>query len=108
GPVEAINHVTIRQRVDGQIQKIAFIEGQDVHVGDLLAQIDPDPYRAQMEQVEAKKGEDEAQLANARADLKRDADLLAQRIVSQQVYDTQKALVDQLSATVKADQAAID
>ena len=76
--------------------------------GDVLAQIDPDPFRAQLEQAEAKKAQDAAQLANARVDLQRDAEQIAAKIVSQQVYDTQKAVVDQLAAQVKADQAAVD
>ena len=108
GTVQAFNTVTVRARVDGQITKIAFTEGQDVHAGDLLAQIDPDPYRAALAQAVAKKGQDEAQLANARVDLKRYADLLANEGVTQQQYDTQKALVDTLIATANADQAAID
>ena len=108
GTVQAFNTVTVRARVDGQVDKIAFTEGQDVRAGDLLAQIDPDPYRAALSQVTAKKGQDEAQLANARVDLKRYADLLANEGVTQQQYDTQKALVDQLVATVNADQAAIE
>ena len=89
-------------------QFVAFAEGQDVKAGDLLAQIDPDPFRTQVEQAEARKAQDEAQLANARIQLKRNADLLAAKILPQQDYDTQKALVDQFEATVKADQAAID
>src|SRR5207237_5590656 len=104
----AFNTVTVRARVDGQVQKIAFVEGQDVRAGDLLAQMDPAPFRAQVAQAEAKKGEDQAQLANAQIDLKRDAELLPQKIISQQMYDTQKALVTQLEATVKADQAAVE
>jgi membrane fusion protein, multidrug efflux system len=108
GTVQAFNTVTVRPRVDGQVTKIAFTEGQDVRAGDLLAQIDPDPYRTALEQAVAKKGQDEAQLANARVDLKRYADLLANEGVTQQQYDTQKALVDQLLATVNADQAAIE
>ena len=108
GTVQAFNTVTVRARVDGQITKIAFTEGQDVHAGDLLAQIDPDPYRAVLAQAVAKKGQDEAQLANARVDLKRYADLLANEGVTQQQYDTQKALVDTLIATANADQATID
>jgi len=108
GTVQAFNTVTIHARVDGQVQKIGFTEGQDVHAGDLLAQIDPDPYRTALEQTVAKKGQDEAQLANARVDLKRYADLLANEGVTQQQYDTQKSLVDQLVATVNADQAAIE
>jgi multidrug efflux system membrane fusion protein len=108
GTVQAFNTVTIHARVDGQVQKIAFTEGQDVHAGDLLAQIDPDPFRTALEQTVAKKGQDEAQLANARVDLKRYADLLANEGVTQQQYDTQQSLVNQLVATVNADQAAIE
>jgi multidrug efflux system membrane fusion protein len=108
GTVQAFNTVAVHTRVDGQVQKIAFTEGQDVRAGDLLAQIDPDPYRTALDQAVAKKGQDEAQLANARVDLKRYADLLANEGVTQQQYDTQKSLVDQLVATVNADQAAIE
>jgi membrane fusion protein, multidrug efflux system len=108
GTVQAFNTVTVRVRVDGQLQNVAFIEGKDVRAGDLLARIDPEPFRAQVEQNEARKREDEAQLANARVQLRRDTELLAQKILAQQDYDAQKALVDQLDATVKADQAAID
>src|SRR5437660_8274478 len=108
GTVQAFNTVTVRSRVDGQLIKLSFKEGEDVQAGELLAQIDPDPYRTQVEQLEAKKAQDEAQLSFARIELKRNADLLAQKIVSQEVYDTQKAQVDQLVALVKSDQAAID
>jgi membrane fusion protein, multidrug efflux system len=108
GTVQAFNTVTVRARVDGQVTKIAFTEGQDVHAGDLLAQIDPDPFRAALEQAVAKKGQDQAQLANAEVDVKRYADLLANQGVTQQQYDTQKSLVNQLEATVNADQAAIE
>jgi membrane fusion protein, multidrug efflux system len=108
GTVQAFNTVTVRARVDGEVDKIAFTEGQDVHAGDLLAQIDPNPYRTALAQAVARKGQDEALLANARVDQKRYADLLANEGVTQQQYDTQKALVDQLIATVNADQAAID
>lgn len=108
GTVQAFNTVTVRARVDGQVVKVAFKEGQEVRAGEVLVQIDPDPYRAALEQAMAKKGQDEAQLANARTDLKRYADLLANEGVTQQVFDTQKALVTQLEAAVKADQAAIE
>lgn len=108
GTVQAFNTVTVRSRVDGQLKKLSFKEGQDVQAGELLAQIDPDPFRTQVEQLEAKKTQDDAQLSFARVELKRNADLLAQKIVSQEVYDTQKAQVDQLVALVKSDQAAID
>jgi membrane fusion protein, multidrug efflux system len=108
GTVQAFNTVTVRARVDGQVTKIAFTEGQDVRAGDLLAQIDPDPFRTALDQAIAKKGQDEAQLANAHVDLKRYADLLANEGVTEQQYATQKALVDQLVATVNADQAAIE
>jgi membrane fusion protein, multidrug efflux system len=108
GTVQAYNMVTVHVRVDGELKKVAFTEGQDVHAGDLLAQIDPDPFRTALEQAEAKKLQDEAQLANARLDLKRDADLYEQKIATQQAYDTQQALVNQFVATVQADEAAID
>jgi multidrug efflux system membrane fusion protein len=108
GTIQAFNTVTARARVDGEVDKILFKEGQDVHQGDVLAQIDAAPFQAVLAQNVAKKEQDEAQLAVAQITLKRDADLLTNKILAQQDYDTQKALVDQLAATVKADQAAID
>jgi multidrug efflux system membrane fusion protein len=108
GTVQAFNTVTVRTRVDGQVVKIAFVEGQDVHAGDVLAQIDPAPFQAQLDQNIAKKAQDEAQLAIARLTLNRDKELLTNKILAQQDYDTQQAMVDQLDATIRGDQAAID
>jgi multidrug efflux system membrane fusion protein len=108
GTVQAFNSVSVHVRVDGQLQKVAFTEGQQVKAGDFLAQIDPEPFKAQLGQAVAKKHEDDAQFVNAQVQLERDTDLLKQKIVSQQDYDTQKALTVQLEAAVKADQAAID
>lgn len=108
GTVQAFNTVTIRSRVDGQIMRIGFVEGQEVRPGDLLAQIDPAPFQAQLDQDTAKKAQDEAQLQVAKLTLQRDGQLLAGKILAQQDYDTQSATVDQLQAAVNADQAAID
>ena len=108
GTVQALNSVTIRVRIDGQLTKIAFKEGQDVHEGDFLAQVDPSPFEASLAQANAKEKQDQAQLANARLDLTRNEDLLKRRVISSQQYDTQKTLVAQLEASVAADQAAIE
>jgi membrane fusion protein, multidrug efflux system len=108
GTVQAFNSVAVRSRVDGQIDRIAFTEGQEVHAGDLLAEIDPRPFQAQLDQATAKKAQDEAQLAVAKLTLARDKELLSSKILAQQDYDVQLATVDQLEATVQADQAAID
>jgi len=108
GTVQAFNSVTVRPRVDGEIQKIFFQEGQDIKKGDQLAQIDPRPYQAQLDQAAAKKAQDEAQLANAQAMLARDDVLMKTKVLDQQTYDTQKYSVAQLTALVAADQAAIN
>jgi membrane fusion protein, multidrug efflux system len=108
GTVKAYNSVTVRARVDGELRQIYFQEGQNVQKGDLLAQIDPRTYQAQLDQARAKKAQDEAQLANANVSLARNAALLKSRVVDQQTFDTQKYAVDQLQALVAADQAAID
>jgi multidrug efflux system membrane fusion protein len=108
GQVQAYNTVLVRARVDGQINKIAFKEGQLVKEGDLLAQIDPRPFQAALDQATAKKAQDEANLANAKLDLTRYATLAKQDFATKQQLDTQNALVLQLTATIAADAAAID
>lgn len=108
GTVQAFNTVTVRARVDGELQKVVFTEGQEVKAGQLLAVVDPRPYQAQVDQAEAKKKQDEAQLANARLVLGRNEDLLRKKVIDQQTYDTSKYAADQLEATVQADQAALD
>ncbi len=108
GTVQALNTVTIRTQVDGRLLRLDFTEGQDVKKGDILAEIDPSLYKAQYDQAVAKKAQDEANLANARVDVVRYEKLVAGKFLSAQQYATQKALVSQLEAQVRADQAAID
>jgi multidrug efflux system membrane fusion protein len=108
GTVQAFYTVTVTARVDGELQKVGFTEGQTVHKGDLLAQIDPRPNQAAYEQAVATKGKDAAQLANAKRDLERYTVLQPQNLASKQTLDTQRAMVDQLTAQVQVDQAAID
>jgi multidrug efflux system membrane fusion protein len=108
GNTKALNTVTVRPQVGGQIVKIAFQEGQDVKKGFVLAEIDPRTYQAQLDQAIAKKAQDEATLANARIDFERYTRLAASNSGSKQQADTQKALVAQLEAQVQGDQAAID
>ena len=108
GTARALNTVTVRPQVDGKIVSISFTEGQEVPKGFVLAKIDPVTYQAQYDQAVATKGKDEAQLANARLDLERYTRLAATNAINKQQLDTQRALVNQLEAQVKADQAAID
>jgi membrane fusion protein, multidrug efflux system len=108
GNTRALNTVTVRPQVGGQIVKVAFKEGQDVEKGFVLAEIDPRTYQAQYDQAIAKKAQDEATLANARIDLERYTRLAAMNSGSKQQADTQKALVAQLEAQLQGDQAAID
>lgn len=108
GTVQALNTVTVRPQVDGQLIWIGFREGQDVRKGDLLAQIEPATYKAALDQAEAKKAQDQANLANARIDFERYSRLARTDYATKQQADTQRALVQQLEAQVRADQAAID
>src|SRR5579871_1796212 len=105
GTVQAFNTVLVRSRVDGQIDKIAFTEGQLVKQGSLLAEIDPRPYQAVLDQAKAKKDQDEANLANTNLDLQRFIKL--GEFATRQQLDTQRSSVSQLTAQIAADVAAI-
>jgi multidrug efflux system membrane fusion protein len=108
GTTRALNTVTVRPQVDGRLVSVNFDEGQEVQRGYVLARIDPVTYQAAYDQAVAKKAQDEAQLANARIDLDRYTRLAATNSIAKQQLDTQKAIVAQLEAQVKLDQAAID
>jgi multidrug efflux system membrane fusion protein len=108
GTVQAFYTVTVTARVDGELQKIAFTEGQNVRKGDLLAQIDPRPNQAAYDQALATKAKDVALLANAKRDFDRYTLLQPQNLASKQTVDTARALVDQLTAQLQVDQAIID
>jgi membrane fusion protein, multidrug efflux system len=105
GTVQGFNTVLVRTRVDGQIDKVAFKEGQMVNQGDLLVEIDPRPYQATLDQAKAKKAQDEANLANANLDLQRYTKL--GEFATRQQTDTQRSTVAQLTAQITADDAAI-
>jgi multidrug efflux system membrane fusion protein len=105
--VQALASVTVKARIDGQLERVDYIEGQDVKAGQILAQLDARPVRAQLEQVQAQKARDEAQLANARLDLDRYSQLIKEEATSRQTLDTQRALVAQLQAAVQTDEAQI-
>src|ERR1700730_10981164 len=108
GTVIAYNTVVVRAQIQGQLVSINFTEGQTVHAGDLLAQIDPRPYQAQIEQLTANRDRDQAQLTNAQANFYRYTSLAQKGDATPQLLDTQKAQVSQLQNAVKSDSALID
>ncbi|MDX7953225.1 efflux RND transporter periplasmic adaptor subunit [Lichenihabitans sp. Uapishka_5] len=108
GTVEPYNSVLVRSRVDGQIVKLNFKEGDLVEKGDVLVEIDPRPYRAALEQAQAKKQQDDATLSNSKRDLDRYASLAKSDYATRQQLDTQTSQVAQLTGQIAADQAAID
>jgi membrane fusion protein, multidrug efflux system len=108
GTVIAYNSVVVRSQITGQITKITFRQGQTVQKGDLLAQIDPSPYQAQLDQAIANRDRDQAQVGNAQANLDRYTPLLSKGFATQQLVDTQKAQLAQLQAMVKSDEAIIE
>ncbi len=107
GTVTANQSVTVKVRVDGQLDNVAFTEGQDVQAGQLLAQIDPRALQAQLQQAVATQAKDQAQLVNARRDMQRYAKLIKEDAATQQQIDTQTALVSQLEAAVQMDAAQV-
>ncbi|HXW69841.1 MAG TPA: efflux RND transporter periplasmic adaptor subunit [Methylocella sp.] len=108
GTVQAYNTVTARAQVDGQITEVLFKEGQEVKSGDVLVKIDPRSYQATLDQAVAKKAQDQAQLDNAHRDLQRYTMLLQKNSIASQKVDTAQALVAQLEAIVKGDEASIE
>jgi membrane fusion protein, multidrug efflux system len=108
GTVIAFNNVVLRSQITGPLIKVSFVQGQTVHKGDVLAEIDPRPYQAQLDQAIANRDRDQAQLLNAQANLGRYVPLQAKGFATGQLVDTQKAQVAQLEAAVKSDQAVIE
>jgi multidrug efflux system membrane fusion protein len=108
GTVTAFNTVTVRSRVDGQIVKINFTEGQNVHQGDSLIEIDPRPYEVQLEQAEGQLAKDQAQLRDVQVDYERYQLLFKEGVIPKQQVDTQQAQVGQYEGAIRADQGTID
>ena len=108
GSVVAFKTVTVRTQVDGRLDQVLFREGQQVHAGDLLARIDPRPFRNQLHQAEGALARDQAQLQGAKVNLERYQQLAEQKLIAQQQADDQAALVGQLAGAVQLDMAQID
>lgn len=108
GNAQAFYTARITSRVDGQLESVAFAEGQLVHKGEVLARIDPRPFQAAFDQASATREKDVAQLTNAKRDLERYQSLEPEHLASRQQIDTQKALVTQLEAQIQADAAAVE
>jgi membrane fusion protein, multidrug efflux system len=108
GTVQASNTIAIHSQVDGKLQSVNFVEGQNVHKGDTLAIIDPRPFNAVLDQAKAKKAQDEAQLVSDQKDFTRFKDLVGKGAGTQQAVDQQQAKVDALKATIQADDAGIE
>jgi multidrug efflux system membrane fusion protein len=108
GTVIAYNNVVVRSQITGPLIKVSFRQGETVHKGDLLAEIDPRPYQAQLDQATANRDRDQAQIVNAQANLDRYVPLQSKGFATGQLVDTQKAQVAQLDAMVKGDEAAIE
>ena len=108
GSVTAYNTVTVRSRVDGQIVKVNFTEGQFVHEGDALIEIDPRPYQVMLEQAQGQLAKDQAQLHDVQVDFDRYTELYKDGVIPKQQVDTQEAQVGQFQGAIKADKATID